>query len=65
MPQRFRTLRGLRKLWARLRGDAGASTAEYAVVVVAAAAFGGILLKIVTSPPVQAALTGIIERALK
>lgn len=59
MSQRFRKLR------ARLRGDAGASTAEYAIVMVAATAFGGILLKIVTSDPVQAALTGIIERALK
>jgi TRAP-type uncharacterized transport system fused permease subunit len=41
------------------------STAEYAVGTVAAVAFAGILLKVVTSPSVHAALTGIIERALK
>lgn len=59
MPQRLRVLRS------RLRGDAGVSTAEYAVVMVAAVAFGGVLLKIVTSPAVQSALTEIIQRALK
>jgi hypothetical protein len=49
----------------RLRGDDGMSTAEYAVGTVAAVAFAGILLKVVTSPSVQAALTAIINRALK
>ena len=48
----------------RLRGDDGMSTAEYAVGTVAAVAFGGILLKVVTSPGVQSALAGIINRAL-
>ncbi|MGD9956441.1 MAG: DUF4244 domain-containing protein [Candidatus Nanopelagicales bacterium] len=33
----------------RLRGDAGAATAEYAVVSVAAAGLGGILIKLLTS----------------
>ena len=49
----------------RLRGDDGMSTAEYAVGTVAAVAFAGILLKVVTSPSVQAALSAIINRALK
>jgi hypothetical protein len=49
----------------RPRGDDGMSTAEYAVGTVAAVAFAGILLKVVTSPSVQAALTAIINRALK
>jgi hypothetical protein len=49
----------------RLGGDKGMSTAEYAVGTVAAVAFAGILLKVVTSPSVQAALTAIINRALK
>ncbi len=33
----------------RLRDDAGAATAEYAVVTVAAAGLGGILMKLLTS----------------
>lgn len=49
----------------RLRGDDGMSTAEYAVGTIAAVAFAGILLKVVTSPTVQQALTAIIARALK
>ncbi len=49
----------------RLHGDDGMSTAEYAVGTIAAVAFAGILLKVVTSPTVQAALTAIIDRALK
>lgn len=33
----------------QLRGDVGAATAEYAVVSVAAAGLGGILIKLLTS----------------
>ena len=54
--------------FARLRSeaaDAGMSTAEYAVGTLAAVAFAGILLKVVTSGNVQAALTAVIDRALK
>ncbi|GAA2618491.1 hypothetical protein Adu01nite_49430 [Paractinoplanes durhamensis] len=54
--------------FARLRteaADAGMSTAEYAVGTLAAVAFAGVLLKVVGSENVQAALTGIIDRALK
>ncbi|MFI5955589.1 DUF4244 domain-containing protein [Cryptosporangium sp. NPDC051539] len=49
----------------RLLGEAGMTTAEYAVGTVAAVAFAGVLLKVVTSSTVQAALTAIIARALK
>jgi hypothetical protein len=52
----------------RLRGDAadaGMNTAEYAVGTLAAVAFAGILLKVLTSGSVQAALTAVIDRALK
>ena len=45
--------------------DAGMSTAEYAVGTLAAVAFAGILLKVVTSPGVQSALSAIITKALK
>jgi len=41
------------------------TTAEYAVGIVAAVAFAGILLKVLTSPTVQSALTAIVTRALK
>jgi hypothetical protein len=54
----------MRKLVARLRGDAGMNTAEYAVGTLAAVAFAGILLKVLTSGSVQAALTAVIDRAL-
>jgi hypothetical protein len=51
--------------FARLRGDAGMNTAEYAVGTLAAVAFAGILLKVLTSGNVQAALTEVIDKALK
>lgn len=49
----------------RLRADEGMNTAEYAVGTLAAVAFAGILLTVVTSEPVQAALQAIVERALQ
>lgn len=55
----------MRTLIARLRGDAGMNTAEYAVGTLAAVAFAGILLKVLTSGNVQSALTAVIDRALK
>ena len=50
---------------AGLRGDDGMNTAEYAVGTLAAVAFAGILLKVLSSPTVQASLTGVINDALK
>lgn len=49
----------------RERRDAGMATAEYAVATVAAAAFAGLLFKIVTSDEVRAMVSGIIDRALQ
>lgn len=49
----------------RIRVDSGMNTAEYAVGTLAAVAFAGILLKVLTSGSVQAALTAVIDRALK
>jgi len=57
----------VRRLLARLAGlstDDGMNTAEYAVGTLAAVAFAGILLKVLTSGNVQAALTSVIDRAL-
>lgn len=53
--------------WRRRLGgrDAGMSTAEYAVGTVAAAAFAGLLFKIVTSPEMRTLLSGIIRKALQ
>jgi hypothetical protein len=45
--------------------DDGMNTAEYAVGTLAAVAFAGLLLKILTSDSVRAALAGIIGRALQ
>ncbi|KUL39079.1 DUF4244 domain-containing protein [Actinoplanes awajinensis] len=45
--------------------EAGMSTAEYAVGTLAAVAFAGILLKVVTSAGVQNALSALITKALK
>jgi hypothetical protein len=49
----------------RQSADAGMTTAEYAVGTLAAVAFAGLLLKVLTSAQVQAALGHLIERALK
>ena len=46
------------------RRDDGMTTAEYAVGLIAAVAFAGILYKVVTSGTVLTALTTIIKRAL-
>ena len=61
----------MRKIIARYRSlrleaaDAGMNTAEYAVGTLAAVALAGVLLKVVTSPTVQGALTAIITKALR
>jgi hypothetical protein len=43
--------------------DDGMSTAEYAVGTVAAAGFGGLLLKLLQSPDVQELLWSVVQRA--
>lgn len=48
-----------------LRGDAGMSTAEYAIGTIAAAAFASVLYTVVTGDTVTGALTSLIERALQ
>lgn len=53
------------RMRARVRRDAGMNTAEYAVGTLAAVAFAGLLLKVLTSNGVQAALAAVIDRALK
>ncbi|WP_141579886.1 DUF4244 domain-containing protein [Actinomadura sp. WMMA1423] len=50
--------------WSGACKDSGMSTAEYAVGTIAAAAFAGLLFKIVTSSQVKTMLLQIIEKAL-
>lgn len=47
------------------RADEGMATAEYAVATVAAAGFGGILWKVITSPEVLAIIKEVISKALE
>jgi hypothetical protein len=49
----------------RCRPEAGMNTAEYAVGTLAAVAFAGALLKVLTSDAVRSALTSLIARALQ
>ena len=62
-----------RRVWNRLKGrleavrersDRGMTTAEYAMGTIAAAMFGTVLYKIVTSGSVKAALESVIGKAL-
>ena len=54
----------MRRLRERFQRDDGMTTAEYAMGIVAAVAFAGILYKVVTGGAVTAALTAIIKTAL-
>ncbi len=57
-----------RPLQARLagvvRGEAGMSTAEYAIGTIAAAAFAAVLYKVVTGGTIVGVLTDLVQRAL-
>lgn len=50
--------------WADRPGDSGMSTAEYAIGTVAAVAFAGLLLQVLTSTSVSEAVTELIMKAL-
>jgi Flp pilus assembly pilin Flp len=51
----------LEKIW---RDETGASTAEYAIITLAAVGFAGLLLTILRSPEVRAMLMDLIKSAL-
>ncbi|GAA1843346.1 DUF4244 domain-containing protein [Actinomadura bangladeshensis] len=61
----MRAMKMVVQRWSTMCGDRGMSTAEYAVGTIAAAAFAGLLFKILTSSQVKSLLLQIIERALK
>ena len=50
--------------WQALREETGGITAEYAIAILAAAGFAGLLVAILQSSAVRGWLTGIVERAL-
>lgn len=56
----------LRRRWAAVRatGEAGMSTAEYAVGTVAACAFAAVLYRVVTGSSIVTGLTDLVESAL-
>lgn len=60
--------RGRRLMATRLvgavAGEAGMSTAEYAIGTIAAAAFAAVLYKVVTGDMIVSALTDLVQRAL-
>lgn len=45
--------------------ESGASTAEYAIVTMAAVAIAGVLVAVMRSGEVQEILTGLVHRALE
>jgi len=47
-----------------LADDRGAATAEYAITIMAAVGFAGLLVVILKSGEVQAILTGLVRSAL-
>ena len=57
---------GLRRRWEllRARGEAGMSTAEYAVGTVAACAFAAVLYRVVSGDSIVTGLTRLVESAL-
>ncbi len=57
-------MRTIRELWRRLGDDAGAATAEYAITIMAAVGFAGLLVAILRSGQVQGILTDLVHRAL-
>ncbi|MEV0846432.1 DUF4244 domain-containing protein [Streptomyces sp. NPDC049954] len=63
---RKRVLLALRLRWARrvAHQDAGMATAEYAMALLAAVGFAGVLYKIVTGGAVRSALEALVTKAL-
>ncbi|OIH93209.1 MULTISPECIES: DUF4244 domain-containing protein [unclassified Curtobacterium] len=52
------------RLAPRLRDEQGSATAEYAVVILAAVAFAGVLVAVMRSGEVQTLLTDLVRGAL-
>lgn len=61
---RERVRDAIRELGLLLRRDEGAATAEYAITIMAAVGFAGLLVAILRSGEVQGILTDLVHRAL-
>lgn len=59
-----RALIARRKRWVVAHRESGMATAEYAIAMIAAAGFAGLLIVILKSGPVRELLTSIVETAL-
>ncbi len=57
-------MRRIRAVVRRLRQDDGAATAEYAITIMAAVGFAGLLVAILRSGEVQGILPALVHRAL-
>ena len=55
---------GWRRGWVAAVGERGTTTAEYAIVTMAAVAFGSTLVAILRGGAVRGLLVGLVERAL-
>ncbi len=53
-----------RRFGAAVRTDRGAVTAEYAIVIMAAVAFAGLLVAIMRSGEIRAILVDLVQNAL-
>jgi hypothetical protein len=54
----------MHSMWARLKQDDGAATAEYAIATMAAVGFAGLLVVIMRSDEVRGILMDLVRRAL-
>jgi len=57
-------MQAIRRMGRLLRRDEGAATAEYAITIMAAVGFAGLLVAILRSAEVQGILTDLVHRAL-
>ena len=57
-------IRGTLRIIRLLSRDQGAATAEYAITIMAAVGFAGVLVVILRSGEVQGILTDLVHRAL-
>lgn len=60
----MQTCQAARNRIGRVRGDAGMTTAEYAVGTIAACAFAAVLYQVVTGDSVLTGLTDLVDSAL-
>ncbi|RQP11020.1 MAG: DUF4244 domain-containing protein [Microbacteriaceae bacterium] len=54
----------MQRITTRMRRDDGAATAEYAITIMAAVGFAGLLVVIMRSSEVQQILTDLVRNAL-